>query len=107
MNKVPPISLRSWRQEQERVGPRANVGVVPPAGVVRPEPARSLPAAESPGTVTTLGAPGRMIADLRGVGRFGRFRPEMVAAIRAEIAAGTFGGPADMDRTVDALLGEL
>jgi len=34
-------------------------------------------------------------------------RPEVVAAMRAELAAGTLGGAADLDATVDALLLEF
>lgn len=33
-----------------------------------------------------------------------RVRPGVVAAIRAELDAGTFGGAADVERTIDALL---
>lgn len=69
------------------------------------------PTLVQPASVTTLSTAGRMVSELRGQARVegysSRFRPEVVAAIRAEIGAGTFGGPGDIERTVDALLGEL
>jgi hypothetical protein len=68
------------------------------------------PAAE-PAWQASLSTPARIVQEIGVEARVGgpsqRYRPDLVASIRAEIAAGTFGGPADVERTVDALLGEL
>lgn len=38
---------------------------------------------------------------------YGEVRPDVVNQIRRELKAGTFGGAADVDRAVDALLREF
>lgn len=45
--------------------------------------------------------------NVRTEGPFGGVRPEVIDQIRRDFAAGTFGGEADVDRALDALLREL
>lgn len=42
-----------------------------------------------------------------GAHPYGEVRPQVVAQARADIAAGRLGTQEDLDRTVEALLGEL
>ena len=74
-------------------------------------PVAVAPAALEPAWQATLSRPARIVQEIEVQAQLGRntqrYRPELVAAIRAEIEAGTFGGPIDVERTVDALLGDL
>jgi hypothetical protein len=44
---------------------------------------------------------------VRTEGPYGGVRPNVIEQIRRDFAAGTFGGEADMDRALNALLKEL
>ncbi len=110
--KVYLTSERAGWHEPElraRVGPRPElVQPIPPTPSPRIAPEKGAPPpGTQPAFVTTLSGPARTVSDFRREGSPRRFRPEVVESIRAEIAAGTFGGPDDIERTVDALLGEL
>jgi len=60
---------------------------------------------------STLSGAGRFAGEIRETaraeGRFGGIRPEVVAGIRKEMAEGRFGGAADVEKAIDALLMEL
>jgi hypothetical protein len=60
---------------------------------------------------TSLSGAGRYAGELRETarteGRFGGIRPDVVAGIRKEMAEGRFGGAADVEKAIDALLMEL
>lgn len=60
-----------------------------------------------PRPAVTLSAAGEATRAARAELARPAVRPDVVAAIKAELAAGTLGGPADLDATVDALLLEL
>jgi hypothetical protein len=50
---------------------------------------------------------GELRHTVRTEGPYGGVRPEVIDQIRRDFASGTFGGEADMDRALDALLREL
>jgi hypothetical protein len=58
-----------------------------------------------------LSGTGRMVSETRETaraeGRYGGIRPDVVAGIKKEMAEGRFGGSADVERAIDALLMEL
>ncbi len=82
-----------------------------PAMQARTTPRGSLPtphqASAAPASSVRLSGPAD--ATLAGQAEIGRtgVRPDVVARIRAELAAGTIGTAADLAATVDALLLEL
>lgn len=75
------------------------------------------PAAEGRGSrvpvrdSSSLSGAGRFAGDIRDTaraeGRFGGIRPDVVAGIRKEMSEGRFGGAADVEKAIDALLMEL
>ncbi len=73
---------------------------------------RSQGAPSSAGRVgAELSGTGRMVSETRETaraeGRYGGIRPDVVAGIKKEMAEGRFGGAADVERAIDALLMEL
>jgi anti-sigma28 factor (negative regulator of flagellin synthesis) len=74
-------------------------------------PAGAVDAPTAPVGATTLSTPAKVVSELRDAaasgGRYGTIDTEKVAAIKKEIAAGTFGGTDDTERAIDALLEEL
>lgn len=58
-----------------------------------------------------LSGTGRVVSELRDTarseGRYGGIRPDVVAGIKKEMSEGRFGGSADVEKAIDALLMEL
>jgi len=60
---------------------------------------------------SALSSSGALVGELRDTaraeGRFGGIRSDVVAGIKKEMAEGRFGGSADVEKAIDALLMEL
>lgn len=48
-----------------------------------------------------------LVTTMRRAAQMPAVRPAVIAQIRQEMAQDTFGGPADVERTLTALLGEF
>ena len=61
-------------------------------------------APDSPATKVSLSKDAGFVDEMRSKASPAPFRPEKVAEVKAQLAAGTFESTVDMDRTVDGLL---
>ena len=90
--RIPPSSVRT-----------------PPttAGMARHASASGAPRLPDPGTEVRLSTAARTLSEARGSAEYDPIRPDVVRQIRADLAAGRVGTPADIAATVDALIQEL
>lgn len=96
-----------------KIGDTPSLRLLTPAeGTVAPrravEPPRATRSEPTEARFTEAGAfVGSLREEAAEYGVIGDVRPDFVEAMRAEIRAGRLGSPQDIERALDALMGEL